>query len=63
MNWGNYAGNLKFKTTYGVWVVDHIVPKRLFCNDDVVHAYALSNLRPLWIDDNILKGNSRKHLL
>lgn len=62
MNWDNYAGHCRFKST-GVWVVDHIVPKRLFDADDVVHAYALSNLRPFWIRDNMVKGIQRTHLI
>lgn len=62
MSWSNYAGYRPFKST-DVWVVDHIVPKRLFAEEDVQHAYALSNLRPLWIDDNMVKGNTRRHLV
>lgn len=62
MCWGNYAGNMPFKSQ-DVWVVDHIVPKRLFDHDDIRHAYALANLRPLWIIPNMMKGNARMHLL
>lgn len=62
MTWENYAGNRPFKS-HDVWVVDHIVPKRLYSEQDAVHAYALSNLRPLWIADNMSKGVVREHLL
>lgn len=62
MNWANYAGNMPFKSNR-VWVVDHIVPKCLFGTDEVVEAYALSNLRPFWQKDNMIKGSTRSHLL
>lgn len=54
MNWGNYGR---------LWVVDHIVPKSLFDESDVRDAYALSNLRPLPMMENITKGSIRRHLL
>lgn len=63
MSWSNYAGNLPYRSAKKSWVVDHIVPKRLFSAEDVGSAYALCNLRPLWMDDNILKGGARVHLL
>lgn len=62
MSWANYAGNMPFKSK-DVWVVDHIVPKILFNAADVQEAYALTNLRPLWIKQNMAKGGIREHLL
>jgi hypothetical protein len=62
MSWDNYAGNRPFRAV-DVWVVDHIVPKRLFDADDVIHAYTLTNLRPLWLSDNMSKGMLRTHLI
>lgn len=41
---------------YGVWHIDHIIPKNLFDpNDpiDVQQCWALENLRPLWAADNL----------
>ena len=63
MSWSNYAAAHGFKTKHRVWVIDHIVPKRLFTFAQVREAYALTNLRPLWIDDNLAKANRREHLL
>lgn len=62
MTWENYAGNMPFRSR-DVWVVDHIVPKSQFCEHEVDVAYALSNLRPLWISENMLKGMVKAHLL
>ena len=61
MSWDNYAGGKHARS--GVWVVDHIVPKRLFSEEDTLIAYALTNLRPLWMEDNMAKGCVRSHLL
>lgn len=63
MKWENYAGGTPGNRHDSVWVVDHIVPKRLFDAEDVQHAYALTNLRPLWMLDNIKKAGIRQHLL
>jgi hypothetical protein len=62
MTWDNYAGNCSFKSKRA-WVVDHIVPKYTFSADEIVQAYALSNLRPLWMADNLKKSMQRTHLL
>jgi len=62
MTWDNYAGRRAFKSQ-DVWVVDHIVPKSLFDEDSVSSAYALTNLRPLWIKQNMIKGMVREHLI
>lgn len=61
MTWDNYGG----RTTplRRVWVVDHIVPKSLFAEDEKLHAYALSNLRPLWSEENIAKAAHRHFLI
>jgi hypothetical protein len=63
MRWENYAGALPYRSKTKSWVVDHIVPKRLFGVEEADAAYALTNLRPLWIDKNIRKGGTREHLL
>ena len=63
MCWENYAGHLSYMTQQKSWVIDHIVPKRLFEVCDVRAAFALSNLRPFWMDDNIRKANKRTHLI
>lgn len=53
---------------YGEWHVDHIQPLSSFrftgrdC-PEFKAAWGLSNLRPLWARDNILKKDSRTHLL
>ncbi len=62
MKWENYAGKLAYRAKRS-WVVDHIVPKRLFSADHVGEAYALTNLRPLWIKANLTKNAQRFHLL
>jgi hypothetical protein len=51
MNWNNY----------GAWHIDHIIPISAFhftTIDDIdfKRCWALSNLRPLWADENIAKG-------
>jgi hypothetical protein len=50
------------------WHIDHIVPLKCFhyeTADDPEFraAWALSNLRPLWGRDNIVKSGKRQHLL
>jgi len=62
MSWSNYAGHCAFKSER-VWVIDHIVPKSRFHIDDAAAAFALTNLRPLWIKENILKNVKRTHLI
>lgn len=55
MNWDNY----------GEWHIDHIVPKSSFDlhdPDEVRACWCLSNLRPLWVAENMLKGAKRLHL-
>lgn len=56
MSWDNY----------GEWHIDHIRPLSSFdfTNQDAVReAWALSNLRPLWARENILKKDKRLHLV
>lgn len=53
---------------YGEWHIDHIIPVSSFdfrsADDSAVRqCWALANLRPLWAEDNIRKGNQRLHLL
>jgi len=53
---------------YGEWHVDHIVPAASFRwqspeDADFKACWALSNLRPLWADDNRRKKAKRLHLL
>lgn len=63
MNWQNYAGYCRWRAPQRLWVVDHIIPKVRFEFKDVKIAYALTNLRPLWIEENIKKAALRFHLL
>lgn len=58
MNWANIE----------LWQVDHVLPVAGFGpmspGDDAFRAcWALTNLRPLWKIDNLLKGSKREHLL
>lgn len=62
MSWSNYAGHKQWRAQ-NVWVIDHIVPKVLFTREDSARAFALSNLRPLWLRANLRKGSRRGHLL
>lgn len=62
MSWKNYAGHMPYRAKR-VWVVDHITPKIGFGLHDVGAAYALTNLRPLWMRANMRKGRSITHLL
>jgi hypothetical protein len=53
---------------YGEWHVDHIIPVTAFNYDSVDHpefkvCWALTNLRPLWAEQNISKNNRRIHLI
>lgn len=52
----------------GMWHVDHIVPKSLFeytSPDDTEFkaAWSLTNLRPLWAEENLSKHARRTHLI
>lgn len=58
MSWANY----------GEWHVDHIVPLASFNyetpeDEDFRRAWALPNLRPLWANNNMMKGAKRLTLL
>ena len=58
MSWDNY----------GDWHIDHIRPLSSFkiaSKDDpsIQEAWGLSNLRPLWARENILKKDKRTHLV
>jgi hypothetical protein len=50
------------------WHIDHIVPKSDFSysspkDEEFQRCWALTNLRPLWAEDNVRKGARREHLL
>ena len=62
MNWANYAGYNKWGAQ-NVWVIDHVVPKVLFSPSESAIAFCLSNLRPLWAEQNFRKAAHRTHLL
>lgn len=47
MTWKEYG-------LYG-WHIDHIVPRKLFGPDQIKECWALSNLQPLWAEDNLRK--------
>lgn len=52
----------------GEWEIDHITPLASFNFDSAEHpdfraAWALSNLRPIWADDNRKKNRTRTHLI
>jgi hypothetical protein len=52
MSWDNY----------GKWHIDHIMPQSVFNFTDASHidfkkCWALSNLRPLWEKENLIKNN------
>lgn len=52
MSWSNY----------GEWHIDHIIPDCLFKyedenNDEFKASWSLSNLRPLWREENLRKNN------
>lgn len=53
---------------YGEWHVDHILPVASFQYETVdspefLACWALTNLRPLWARDNIVKRHNRTHLI
>jgi hypothetical protein len=62
MSWENYAGNCPFGAT-PVWVIDHIAPKSKYHPGEAKAAFALTNLRPLWNDANMIKGARRLYLI
>jgi len=45
MSWDNY----------GKWHIDHIIPRYTFTIDQIKECWALSNLQPLWAEDNMHK--------
>lgn len=50
------------------WHIDHIVPKSSFSYSSPEDAefkacWALSNLRPLWAEENLSKSDARTHLI
>lgn len=58
MSWDNY----------GDWHIDHILPVSSFSftapeDPDFRACWAITNLRPLWATDNLVKNNKRTHLL
>jgi hypothetical protein len=62
MTWDNYGYG------FGRWNIDHILPQSTFLFesiDDVAFkaCWALTNLRPLWSDDNLRKQANRTHLI
>lgn len=53
---------------YGDWHIDHIVPVSSFDfsaapEDSLRACWALTNLRPLWGDENVKKSNKITHLI
>jgi hypothetical protein len=57
---------------YGEWHIDHIVPLSSFdfslpdgtINvDEIRKCWSITNLRPLWAKDNLVKNGKRTHLL
>ena len=63
MTWENYAGNLPWGSKARKWHADHILPKVSFGYDERRTAYAMTNLRPLWERQNLLKGQVRELLI
>lgn len=62
MSWNNYGHGR------GKWHIDHILPRASFSisspeDDDFKACWALTNLRPLWSEDNQAKGAKRLTLL
>lgn len=60
MSWDNYG--LYKKNGPRTWHMDHIIPVTAFTftsyeDEQFKQCYALPNLRPLWADLNIAKGN------
>lgn len=42
---------------YGLWHIDHIKPVSTFTEDTLHEMNCISNLQPLWAEDNLLKSN------
>lgn len=62
-----FAKNMTWDN-FGDWHIDHIIPKALFSfqtSDDPEFkaCWALSNLRPLWAEDNLKKWKKRLNLI
>lgn len=62
MSWENYGRGA------GKWHIDHIIPRTLHSYEraddaDFKACWALSNLRPLWSEENISKHAKRLYLL
>lgn len=49
MSWDNY----------GQWHIDHIKPRYTFTIDQIKECWMLSNLRPLWAEDNLKRPKPR----
>ncbi|OKP79769.1 hypothetical protein BTE77_06675 [Ensifer adhaerens] len=52
----------------GDWHVDHILPRSMFSYEtadcpDFKACWAITNLRPLWAEDNLKKSGTRTHLI
>lgn len=63
MSWSNHASSFAFADKRKKWCIDHIVPKVSFHKDDIHAAFALSNLRPIWWKQNMVKAAKRNHLI
>lgn len=53
---------------YGQWHIDHIIPLSSFTiagpgDPELRRAWGMTNLRPLWAEENLLKRNKRVSLL
>jgi len=48
MSWNNY----------GSWHIDHVIPRCKFSVDEIQDCWKLSNLQPLWAEDNMSKHAS-----
>jgi hypothetical protein len=65
MNWDNYG---VYEENRKKWNLDHIIPQSLLLYDSMDHpnfkkCWALSNLRPLEVVENIKKSNKIKNLM
>lgn len=53
---------------YGSWHLDHVVPNASFNyasmdDQEFLSCWALSNLRPLWSEENLSKSDAHTYLL
>lgn len=51
-------------SNYGEWIIDHIKPVSAFLSDGITDpsvVSSLDNLQPLWLRENIQKGNTFSH--